>query len=102
MSIKKQLLKSKPVCKVTFRVSAEESLGADSLQVLGNFNEWDKNAEPMKKLKSGEFTTTIELDADSTYEFRYLTNSGTWITDEEADGFTDNGIGDRNSLIITK
>ena len=36
MAIKKQYLKSKPVCKVTFSVPAKE---ADSVAVVGTFNE---------------------------------------------------------------
>ena len=63
MSIKKQFLKSKPVCKVSFRVSASEAEGVETIQVLGSFNNWDKSVEPMKQLKSGDFTQTIELES---------------------------------------
>ena len=38
MSIKKQFLKSKPVCKVVFRLDATEANGAKKVQVLGDFN----------------------------------------------------------------
>ena len=42
MSIKKQFLKSKPVCKVTFTVPAET---ADTVFVAGNWNNWNTNAD---------------------------------------------------------
>ena len=50
MAIKKQYLKNKPVCKVTFSVPAEE---AKSVVVVGSFNEWNtKKATKLKKLKN--------------------------------------------------
>ena len=47
MAIKKQYLKSKPVCKVTFSVPAEE---AKKVAVVGTFNEW--NEKKAVKLKT--------------------------------------------------
>ena len=52
MAIKKQYLKSKPVCKVTFEVTAKE---ANSISVVGDFNEWNAAATPLKKLKNKKF-----------------------------------------------
>ena len=49
MSISKKFLKSKPVCKVTFTVPAEE---AKNVAVVGSFNEWNQKATPLKKLKN--------------------------------------------------
>ncbi len=48
MAIKKQYLKSKPVCKVTFSVPAEE---AKNVAVVGTFNEWNTEATELKKIK---------------------------------------------------
>ena len=42
MSIKKQFLKSRPVCKVTFRVDKEAANTAEKLYIVGDFNQWDK------------------------------------------------------------
>ena len=39
MSIKKQFVKTKPVCKVTFSVAAKE---ANAASVVGDFNNWDQ------------------------------------------------------------
>ena len=46
MAITKQYLKSKPVCKVTFIVSAKD---ANSVSVAGEFNEWNTEATVLKK-----------------------------------------------------
>ena len=37
MSIKKQFIKTKPVCKVTFSLEAKE---ANQVSVIGDFNDW--------------------------------------------------------------
>lgn len=81
MAIKKQFLKSKPVCKVTFTVPAEE---AKSVAVVGTFNEWNVAATPLKKLKNGSFKGTVDLDSGSSYEFRYLVD-GEYINEQQAD-----------------
>jgi 1,4-alpha-glucan branching enzyme len=83
MAITKQYLKSKPVCKVTFSVPAEE---ANQVSVVGNFNEWDTEAVSLKKLKNGTFKGTVDLEKDNSYEFRYVVD-GNYINDEQADAY---------------
>jgi len=83
MAIKKQYLKSKPVCKVTFSVPAEE---AKSVAVVGSFNEWDTEATELKKLKNGTFKGTVDLESENSYEFRYIVD-GVYINDEQADAY---------------
>ena len=83
MAITKQYLKSKPICKVTFTVPAED---AAEVKVVGSFNEWDAAATPLKKLKNGSFKGTVNLDKDQSYEFRYLVDE-TYTNDDQADSF---------------
>lgn len=83
MAIKKQFLKSKPVCKVTFSLLAED---AENVSVVGSFNEWDDTAAPLKKLKNGTFKGTLDLESGTSYEFRYLVD-GNYVNDEEADSY---------------
>ncbi len=78
MSIKKQFLKSKPVCKVVFRLDATEANGAKKVQVLGDFNNWDQTAEPLTQLKSNDFSATLELESGKEYQFRYLIDGSNW------------------------
>ena len=100
MSIKKQYLKSKPVCKVTFRVGKDAAKSANKIFLVGDFNQWDNKATPMKKLKSGDFTQTIELDASKPeYQFRYFNDQGIWENDFEADKYIANGIDGDNSVV---
>ena len=83
MAIKKQYLKTKPLCKVTFSVTAKE---AEAVSVVGNFNEWNTKATSLKKLKNGTFKGTIDLEKDNEYEFRYVVD-GTYTNDEQADSY---------------
>ena len=83
MSIKKQFLKSKPVCKVTFRVAAEDAEGHKKAYVAGSFNKW--KPELMKKLKDGSHKLVKDLDADTEHTFRYVLDKKIWINDPEAD-----------------
>ena len=101
MSIKKQYLKSKPECKLSFRVTKEEANNADSVKIVGEFNGWDEAVVPMKKLKSGDFTQTINLETGKAYQFKYLINDNVWENDAEADKMVPNGIveGEFNSVV---
>ena len=52
MPIKKQFIKSKPVCKVTFSIEAKEATQA---AVVGDFNNWNAEEGALSKLKNGTF-----------------------------------------------
>jgi 1,4-alpha-glucan branching enzyme len=101
MSIKKQFLKSKPICKVSFRLDAGEAPGAKSVQLLGNFNNWDQASEPMTMLKTNDFTATLELESGKEFQFRYLVDGSEWKNDPEADGYVMNDFGSENGVIST-
>src|SRR5690606_28048490 len=96
MAITKQYLKSKPVCKVTFSVPGE---AAKNIKVVGTFNAWnEKKALELKKLKNGNFRGTLDLEKDTSYEFRYLVD-GAYRNDEQADAYTSNVFGTENSVL---
>ncbi len=101
MSIKKRFLKSKSVCKVTFKLPKQAVPQADTVHLVGEFNAWSAKAEPMKGLKKGGFTTTLELENGHEYQFRYLVNGQTWLNDEEADKLAPTPFEDaKNSVVI--
>lgn len=101
MSLKKKFLKSKPICKVTFRLPKSATNGAQKVVVLGDFNDWDKEtAYPMKETKE-YFTATIDLATDQEYQFRYLIDGETWENDWEADAYVESPLGVENSVVST-
>ncbi len=98
MAIKKQYLKSKPVCKVTFSVPAEE---AKKVTVVGSFNEWNtKKATKLKKLKNGTFKGTVDLASENSYEFRYLVDGKSYLNDEQADSYAWNDYAAAENCVI--
>ncbi|MBW1894915.1 MAG: isoamylase early set domain-containing protein [Deltaproteobacteria bacterium] len=102
MGIKKQHLKSKPVCKVTFRIPKEEANGVKSVRVVGDFNNWDDKATPMKSLKNGAFTATIEVEPNQEYHFKYIMDETKWENDRNADKYIPSPIGNwDNSVVVT-
>jgi 1,4-alpha-glucan branching enzyme len=102
MSLKKQYLKSKPVCKVTFSMDKNTVSGAKNVDLLGEFNNWN-TAEPvkMKLLKNGTFKVTIDLPAEKEFQFKYLLDGENWMNDNKADKYVNSGIGaEENSVVV--
>jgi len=101
MSIKKQYLKSKPVCKVTFRLPGEVAGSAESANIVGEFNDWNIYATPMKRLKNDSFVVTLDLEPDREYQFRYLLDDEIWENDGKADKYVSHPYGDgENSVVV--
>ena len=101
MSLKKQFLKSKPICKVTFRLPSEAAKDANTVHIVGDFNNWDIYATPLKKLKDGSFTVTLDLEKDKEYQFRYLIDENTWENDWSADKYVPTPFGNaENSVVV--
>lgn len=101
MSIKKQFLKSKPVCKVSFKLTKDQVNDAGRVNVVGDFNNWNETADELKKLKDGSFSHTIELESGREYQFRYLVDGTMWINDDEADRYVQSGLGDSHNAVIS-
>jgi 1,4-alpha-glucan branching enzyme len=96
MSIKKQFVKTKPVCKVTFSVEAKT---ANEASVVGDFNNWSLEEGALIKLKNGTFKATFDLNKDAVYEFKYVID-GVFVNEPEADSFKWNDYaGAENSVL---
>lgn len=96
MAIKKQYLKSKPVCKVTFSIEAKD---AKKVTVTGDWNKWSVKATPLKKLKNGTFKGTVDLPSDKSYEFKYVVD-GNYVNDNQADEYVWNDFAASENGVI--
>ena len=96
--MKKSYTKSGNSCRVTFEVPAD--LGAETVTVVGEFNQWDKEAHPLKKRKGGRFSRTIYLDAGQEYRYRYWVDGERWENDWEADKYLPNEFGSDDSVVV--
>jgi 1,4-alpha-glucan branching enzyme len=99
--MKKRVLKTKPVCKVTFELPGEAAAAATSVHLVGDFNDWDTAGTPMKRRKDGSFSVTIDLDCDREYQYKYLIDGKTWENDWSADKYIPSPVGDgENSVVV--
>lgn len=85
MSVKKQYFSSKPYCKVTFRLEKKAVGGAQKASLAADFNNWQADLTPMKALKNGDFTVTVQLAKGREYQYRYVLDGSTWVTDDAAE-----------------
>ena len=73
----------------------------EPVSVLGDFNDWDPLAHPLKKRKNGTRSATVELQPGQRYAFKYLSDGGTWFNEIDADGHAGNEYGEVNSIVET-
>ena len=95
--LKKNYSKTGSSCRVTFNVPAD--VEAERVALLGEFNEWDADSHPLKKLKDGSHSVTLSLDAGKDYRFRYLLDGDRWENDDTPDQLVPNRFGSRDCLI---
>lgn len=72
--------------RVTFVLPADEPAG--SVSVVGDFNEWNPFANPLRRRGNGTRTAVVRLPAGSRSYFRYLGEDGLWFDDESGDALT--------------
>lgn len=101
MSLKKKFLKSKPICKVTFTLAKEQAKGAGEVHLVGEFNDWEIGATPMRKQKDGAFSATVNLATGREYQYRFLIDSDIWTSDPEADKYAFSPFGDCDNSVVT-
>ncbi len=102
--LKKKYLKSRKVSKVTFELpdsELPENIEARFVHLLGDFNDWDLTATPMKHLKRGAYQAMLDLEPGKEYQFRYLVNGEHWCNDWHADAYVSGGFGEDNCVVVT-
>ncbi len=68
--------------RVTFSTPAID--GCERLYLVGWFSEWDEAVYPMEQTPEGEWSLTLELEANCTYQYRFRTLDGRWLSDKSA------------------
>jgi 1,4-alpha-glucan branching enzyme len=96
MAVKKQFIKTKPVCKVTFSLEAKE---ADSVAVIGDFNNWNPSEGALSKQKNGTFKAAFDLPKDTSFEYRYLVD-GVFVNETEADAYRWNDFAGAENCVL--
>jgi 1,4-alpha-glucan branching enzyme len=71
------------------------------VSVVGDFNGWDPHVHPLRKRSNGTRSVSVSLPAGRRYAFRYLSEHGQWLDDEQAHAFEPNGVGGVNGIVTT-
>ncbi len=100
MGITKKYLSNNEICRVTFTLPPGFSKKAKTANVVGDFNNWDTNAHPMKRRKNGHFALSLELPAGKEYQFRYLMDGNIWETDLKADELAATSFPDQQNSVL--
>ena len=97
----KVAVEEKGVIRVTFSYPGES--WAETVHVVGDFNNWDRHSLPLARSRQGDedWEITIDLEAAKAYQFRYLINGTTWVNDCNADDYVSNPFGGSNSVVAT-
>ncbi|MCC5951327.1 MAG: isoamylase early set domain-containing protein [Acidimicrobiia bacterium] len=82
--------------RVTFSVPVEWL--DDKVSVVGDFNDWDPLATPLRK-KGPVRTASVVVQPGAVYRFRYLDSRGHWFDDPGADAIWPGPHGGTESII---
>ena len=73
---------------------------AKRVSLVGEFNNWLPLATPMKRLKTGAFSATVDLETGRSYQFRYLLEQSRWENEPDADDYSPTPYGDSDNSVI--
>ncbi len=76
--------------RVTFALPADEPAAAVS--VVGNFNEWNPFAHPLRRRANRTRSAAVTVQAGTTLHFRYLAEGGLWFDDESIPAHCGQGV----------
>jgi 1,4-alpha-glucan branching enzyme len=83
---------------ITFRLP--DTVWADRVCVVGDFNQWQVGATPMRLIRDF-WQVTLELPTEGRFEYRYIINEDEWLNDWRADSSAPNLYGGENSVLLT-
>jgi diguanylate cyclase (GGDEF)-like protein len=90
-----------PETAVHFTYKPDMAGSAQSISVVGDFNGWNKSADPMYSDDKRTFNLTMNL-APGRYSYKFVINGEWYITDPHCSQFVHDGFGGRNSVVQVK
>ncbi len=89
--IRRQELRGNDSVKITFVLPPDHAHGKTS--VVGDFNDWDPYANPLRRRSNQTFSTAITVRRGKRIHFRYLGKDGQWFDEPDSDRFQATGQG---------
>jgi len=74
---------------------------AQSITIVGDFNDWDPALTPMARSSDGEWKADLEL-APGRYHYSYLVNGSTWVADPVRPAIPDSDFDAPTSLLTVR
>ena len=93
-----ELLPRRGKVRVTFSIPG--SIWADTIHLVGDFNNWNQRSCPLIQNEE-HWTITLELEAGREYRYRYLFNQTDWHPDSNAGKSMPNPYGGFDSVVVT-
>lgn len=84
--------------KVTFVVPMADC--DRQVSVVGDFNQWDPLANPLRKRSNGTRSASVELSSGASYRFKYLAEDGAWFCEGQADDHVANDYASVDSVLV--
>lgn len=84
-----------------FLYKPENPDAAQSVVLVGDFNAWSREADPMLRQEDGSFRLQVRL-APGRYIYKFVINSEFYIADPRAVECVHDGYGARNSVVVVK
>ncbi len=98
--VEKKFLETKTTRRITFRLPKVAVPDAKSVSIVGDFNNWDIHANPMKKQENEDYVISLDLEQGREYQFRYLIDESKWENDWKADKYVRNHYGDSDNSVV--
>jgi len=98
--MKKEYLEGGKLCKVTFRLPSVAARGAKNVCIVGDFNNWNTRANPMKRQENGDYEISLKVEPRKEYHFRYLIDDSKWENDWNADKYVKSPLGDSDNSVV--
>lgn len=90
-----------PDSTVIFRYRPDPGEKVERCGVVGTFNGWDVQADPMNAQEDGSFWVKVGL-IPGTYEYKFVLNQDKWIADPAAAEAISDGYWGHNSILHVK
>jgi len=71
---------------------------AQTVQVAGDFNEWNPARTPLEPTGTGAWTVTLPLEPGR-YKYKFVVDGQTWLADPFAAEQDDDGFGSQNAVL---
>ena len=98
--INKRPSRNKGKVIVTFEIP--DSVWADRMHLVGDFDEWDRESLPFHHNGRDLWQVEVELEQGGEYHFRYLIDGDDWRSDLHADRHVAGADGINDSVVIAQ